>query len=325
MKKLAVFLIILGFLSRGHAGLPELYGAVSSVCWVVRDLDKVVRGWRKLGFDQVIQEDHLVFRKEGGEAAVKARVATGYLGDVRVIWIEPAGENLFSKFLSRDGEGIFSLNHRAGSARIAEIETGRLQKLGVGVLESLELETGTGVFSFSFFNTEEHGKYVLALEQGPDISGKAPAYPSPFIRTAQFAFVIRDMKAVSAFWNRLGFEEFEITHPTLGHLRYRGKPGKFDQQLGWQRHGRADYEWIVPLKGPTTYQDALDAHGEGFHHLAFEVTDVDLVLKRWAEAGFPEVQSGTWGEMGQPGSGRFAYADTDSIGGVTIELLWNHR
>lgn len=26
-----------------------------------------------------------------------------------------------------------------------------------------------------------------------------------------FQFVIRDMKAVSAFWNRLGFEEFKIT------------------------------------------------------------------------------------------------------------------
>ena len=76
-------------------------------------------------------------------------------------------------------------------------------------------------------------------------------------------------------------------------------------------------------KRPGMYIGSTSARG--LHHLAYEVTDVDRVMKRWAEAGFPEVQSGTWGEMGQPGSGRFAYADTDSIGGVIIEVLWNHR
>ena len=159
MKKLAAFLVMLGCVSFGHAEVPELYGTVSSMCWVVRDLDDVAQGWRKLGFDQVIQEDHLAFKDAGAGEALKARVATGFLGDVHVIWIEPAGEGPFLEFLSRHGEGVFSLNHRTDSGRIAEAETGRLQELGIGVLESLELETANGVFQFSFFDTEERGKY----------------------------------------------------------------------------------------------------------------------------------------------------------------------
>ena len=42
-------------------------------------------------------------------------------------------------------------------------------------------------------------------------------------------------------------------------------------------------------------------------------------------SGYKVAQSGGWGEAGKPGSGRFTYIDTDSIGGVLIELLWNYR
>jgi len=33
--------------------------------------------------------------------------------------------------------------------------------------------------------------------------------------------------------------------------------------------------------------------------------------------------SGGWGERGKPGSGRFAYMDAHSLGGVDVELLWS--
>lgn len=46
-------------------------------------------------------------------------------------------------------------------------------------------------------------------------------------------------------------------------------------------------------------------------------------MAEWKDLGFPASQSGAWGEEGKPGSRRFTYMDTDSIGGVAIELLWN--
>lgn len=50
-----------------------------------------------------------------------------------------------------------------------------------------------------------------------------------------------------------------------------------------------------------------------------------LLLQAPKDSTTSLVQSGAWGEKGKPGSGRFAYADTSAIGGVTIELLWNQR
>jgi hypothetical protein len=73
------------------------------------------------------------------------------------------------------------------------------------------------------------------------------------------------------------------------------------------------------------YEDHLKAHAEGFHHLGINVDDMDQGIAEWTRPGFAVSQSGGWGEEGKPGSGRFAYIDTDAIGGVTVELLWNYR
>jgi len=145
------------------------------------------------------------------------------------------------------------------------------------------------------------------------------------MKLTQFAFVIREPESVSYFWKRLGFPEFEFTQVPLRDLVFRGRPGRVNQQLAWQRHGRVAYEWCVPLSGLTVHQEHLQRHGEGLHHLGFEVDDIDRALAAWKAQGIAAVQSGAWGEAGKAGSGRFAYLDTDFMGGVTIELLWNHK
>jgi hypothetical protein len=115
----------------------------------------------------------------------------------------------------------------------------------------------------------------------------------------------------------------EVTHGPLTDLVYRGQPGRFDQRLGWHRHGTVTWEWIEPVAGPTVYEDFLKEHGEGFHHFALDVPDIDAASAAWQARGVKIVQSGGWGEKGKPGSGRFAYAATDAFGGVSTELLWN--
>ena len=85
------------------------------------------------------------------------------------------------------------------------------------------------------------------------------------------------------------------------------------------------YEWIQPTKGPTTYLDHMAKYGEGIHHIAFAVSDIEREAGDWSKAGFPTSQSGAWGDRDQPGYGRFAYQDTHAIGGTEVELLWNYR
>jgi catechol 2,3-dioxygenase-like lactoylglutathione lyase family enzyme len=310
-----------------NAPLPEMYKSVHSLTWVVSDVDNVVAGWTKLGFTDVriVGERTLTdVQYRGKPATCRAKVAEGYLGDVWVQWIQPRdGCAAYGEFLDRHGDGVFSLVHRAPSREAIQAEIARMNALGVGVLQSETVAAARGTAHRAYLDTEPEGKYVLGLVHYAD--GAAPAALAAGRKVVQYAFAVRQLEPVLDFWSRLGFSEKSLTHPALWDLRYHGKPADFDARFGWQRHGRVPYEWILPLKGPTVYLDHMEKHGEGFHHIAFDVGDLDAEVARWNALGFPFVQGGAWGENGKPGWGRFAYQDTHPIGGADVELLWNYR
>lgn len=305
--------------------LPDFYKTVHRMSWVVSDLDRTTQGWRKLGFVELrdpVEVELPEVQYRGRPAAVKVRVASGFLGDVRVDWIQPlGGQNAYTDFLKEHGDGVFSLLHRVPALDSLDQELERLRGLGVGVLQRGTLADGS--VQYAYLDTAARGKYVLGLVCLPP--GLEDQPPPSAVKISQFALVARDPKTVSAFWEKLGFPAMTFTHGATRDPRYRGKPGQFDQELGWQRHGRVPYEWILSLKGPNVYEDHLKVHGEGIQHLGLPVEDMDKAVGEWGKAGFAVAQSGAWGEEGKKGSGRFAYLDTDSIGGLTIELLWSFR
>lgn len=321
--------------SLAAAETPELYRQVASVHWVVRDLEATKAAWSRLGFRAVQDLGEMTvagsFRGQSGTA--RLRVATTRLAGLDVVWLQPVeGQNALTEFLVRHGEGVFSLNYRAAGEDALEAEVSRLSALGVGVLQRAQVPSGAGALTIVHMDTEPQGKYVLGLVHGAPPGAAAPAEAAasaagpPFpAKLSQYALVVESLQPVSDYWARLGFPAMDVTHPALSELRYHGEPGRFDQKLGWHRHGTVTWEWIEPLQGPTVYRDFLKAHGEGLHHVAFDVPDIDAAARAWEAVGVPIVQSGAWGEKGKPGSGRFAYADTSAVGGVTVELLWNQR
>jgi hypothetical protein len=175
---------------------------------------------------------------------------------------------------------------------------------------------------YVIFDTQTGGKYTLGVYWMPQ---EAPPAPATARKVTQFAFIVKDDAPVSKYWAKLGWPEMSITHPDLHHLEYQGKPGDFKSRLGWMRHGKVVYEWIMPEKGPSTWHDHLNRHGEGMHHMAFNVDDMDQAIAEWNKGGFATLMSGAWGEPGKKGYGRFAYMDTQAAGGIDIELLWNYR
>lgn len=311
------------------AELPEFYRSVASVHWVVDDLDKVKLGWAKLGIPAL--QDHgevpLQVKHRGQFASARVRVATASLAGLEVHWIQPLnGNGAFAEFLARHGSGIMSLNHRVPSLEALDREVARLRGLGIPVLQRADVDTGSGLLSVVHMDTEEAGKYVLGLVHGSVPGGEAASPAPPFgLKLSQFAFLARDLEAVGKFWEKLGMPAMSVTHGPLSERLYRGQPGRFDQELGWQRHGAVVYEWVRILQGPTVYEEFLKAHGEGVHHLGFDAAEMDRVLGEWSGLGFPSLQSGAWGEKGKRGSGRFAYVDTDAVGGVLVELLWHQE
>ncbi len=330
MRKTWMTLIPLAISPIAFAQLPDFYKRVDRITWVVDDVDRVAQGWKTVGFDDIQPAQTITLDRtelHGKPARSTVKVAAGRIGRVQIRWIQPVeGRNAYSEFLARHGSGVFSLVHRVPSRESLDAAIQRLAVLGVGVLERGSVASPFGTVSYAYMDTGKEGKYSLGLFFAEGSTGLTAAAPSSSkLRLSQYAFVARDLRAVSAYWNRLGFPEMSFTHSPLSDLVYHGRTGQFDQELGWQRHGEIVYEWIMPLKGPTAYLDHIKIHGEGFHHLAFDVDDIDQAAARLVSLGYPLVQSGAWGEKGKAGSGRFAYNDTESIGGAMVELLWSFR
>lgn len=165
---------------------------------------------------------------------------------------------------------------------------------------------------------------TLELEYNPDgtsTSAQTSANEDPFERITQYAFVVHDVHKVSAYYERIGLGALPIERNVSLDRVYRGKPGAFEMLLGWGRKTDVVFEWIQSASGPNVYEEQLTAHGEGFHHLGFNVTDMDATIAKLRSRGLDVTMSGGWNTNGH--EGRFAYLDADKHGGVTVELLWN--
>ncbi|MFV0401562.1 MAG: VOC family protein [Oscillospiraceae bacterium] len=76
-------------------------------------------------------------------------------------------------------------------------------------------------------------------------------------------------------------------------------------------------ELIQPNGVKSTWQDYLDEHGEGIHHIAFGVKGMDDKLAVLEKAGMSCVQRGKYGDA----SGEYAYVDATKDLKCIIELL----
>ncbi len=323
LRSAIVFALVAG---TACAELPAFYKKVSRITWLVKDAERAVAGWSKLGLTGIQEYGEIDFQDveyRGKPASVLVRVATGFMGDVAVDMLQPAGgENAFTAFLAKHGDGVFSIDHEAPSMDDFNKEVDRMKALGVGVVQRMGIDAGSGPIAFAYFDTEPQGKYALGLIHWPGGSPTGDAQG----RLSQIAFVVRDAPAVSAYWEKLGFPAMTKSHAEARpDLRYRGKPAKFGFDMYWQRHAQLTYEWIVPPAEPSVYGEYLKTHGEGVQHFGVPADDMDKAIAEYEKLGHKVAQSGAWGEAGKKGSGRYAYMDTEAIGGITAELLWSMK
>ena len=79
-------------------------------------------------------------------------------------------------------------------------------------------------------------------------------------------------------------------------------------------------ELIQPNGVKSTWQDHLDTHGEGIHHIAFEIKGMDGKVADCESFGMKCVQRGKYGNAG----GEYAYMDASGDLKCLIELLENY-
>ncbi len=189
-------------------------------------------------------------------------------------------------------------------------------------------------FAFSGADSEEdlvvakHGiekmKGYLSDKQEADTTTvfkplKTPLKKDQFI---QVTIVVDDIKRAAKAWSALlGVPEPEIW---VNHLQsngeypysYRGKDIPCDLQMCVIEMG----DWVLELhqvdKTPSTFSEFQNKHGQGVHHLGFEVGDArDEVIKELKEMGFDTERTiGIY-----PGSS-WTIVDSENILGVNLNI-----
>ena len=135
----------------------------------------------------------------------------------------------------------------------------------------------------------------------------------------QIALVVKDVEKSAKEWA----EVFNVPVPEIRdhsnhnnpNVTYRGKIGDYGMRMAVIRAG----SWVVELSQPTggdsTFQEFLDKHGEGVHHLGFEVGEKrDAVVNELAEKGYEMRQIGIY-----PGSS-WTIVDSEDRLGVNLNI-----
>jgi methylmalonyl-CoA epimerase len=142
----------------------------------------------------------------------------------------------------------------------------------------------------------------------------------------QVGFIVRDIEA-----SRKKFAEFFGVEPpkVIDGGKYEvtgtvvdGKPAPdANCQMAFFNVGpNVQLELIQPNGVKSTWQDYLDNHGEGIHHIAFGVKGMDEKIAACEKFGMKCVQRGKYGS----GGGEYAYMDAYDDMKCLVELLENY-
>jgi methylmalonyl-CoA/ethylmalonyl-CoA epimerase len=146
---------------------------------------------------------------------------------------------------------------------------------------------------------------------------------SLFRSVDQVAVVVRDLDAAM----RRYVEEFGVgpwnvytfSPDWIEGMTFRGEERGYAMKLALADASGMMYELIEPVEGPNSYQEFLDARGEGLHHLGYFVEDIDEAIREMEEKGYPLLQSGRG--FGVGGDGGYAYFETERSLGCIIEAI----
>ena len=138
----------------------------------------------------------------------------------------------------------------------------------------------------------------------------------------QVGLIVKDVeKSAQAYADLFGVDVprwFLTDSEDIAHTRYHGEPTQAQAKLAFFQLGAVQLELIEPVGGPSTWQAFLDTHGEGMHHIAFQIEGMDEQVAILEKKGMPLVQ------LGDYTGGCYAYVDGSKQLATIIELLENH-
>jgi methylmalonyl-CoA/ethylmalonyl-CoA epimerase len=100
-------------------------------------------------------------------------------------------------------------------------------------------------------------------------------------------------------------------------VSYRGAPADAVLRLAFGETAGIEIELVEVLRGEAPSIEHVRTHGEGLHHVRFQIADIEAKSAELAAAGFEVIFGGT-----TPSGSRFAYVEApESFGYTVFELL----
>ena len=155
----------------------------------------------------------------------------------------------------------------------------------------------------------------------PVLAQSQPERDPGFKAVTQVAVVTKDIDASAKRWAALlNVEMPKISTSRPGNevkMMYRGKPSNSQAKLAFLKAGQVTIELIQPIGPNTSWKKFLDEHGEGVHHIAFNVQNLAKSESEMKALGYDEIHSGRW----DSDNGDYVYFDSTKDLGLMIELL----
>ena len=142
------------------------------------------------------------------------------------------------------------------------------------------------------------------------------------LRVAQVGFIVRDIETTKKKFAEFLGVPVPPTQPCGDYAVTKtlvdGQPApEANSKLAFFDMENIQLELIEPNGVKSTWQDFLDQHGEGIHHIAFGIKCTDEKLVTLEGMGFKCVQRGKYGD----GGGEYAYIDATDELKCIIETL----
>ena len=138
---------------------------------------------------------------------------------------------------------------------------------------------------------------------------------SPFSKLTQIGIVVKDMDATIEKLTAFGIGPFEHREVPPGAKEwYKDKPMDATFKIAAVNVGGVELEFIQPVEGESPHQDFLDEKGEGIHHLAFAVENLEGDIDNLKEKGAGIQMQSDLGML------KVAYMDLETSG-LVFELM----
>lgn len=143
----------------------------------------------------------------------------------------------------------------------------------------------------------------------------------------QICFVVHDLQQAMEFFGKAnGITAWNVAEGLAKEQtekEYFGKPGNFQFSCAYGYAGETLIELARHDGGDSVYQDWLQAHGKGPHHIGFRQADAAeyaVAEAHYRSLGIPKAMAGFF--QGPFGNCRWAYFDTRAQIGCYTELYY---